>query len=119
MPKVAQPKACGDFRPITVTPILSRLLEKLVVRQFIYPVLIENDDLSDQFSFRPTGSTTAALINLLHKASALLQDHDYVHLISIDFSKAFDTVRHSKVGAEVGRPTTSSLHTQLVCRMAY
>jgi len=81
VPKVAQPKACGDFRPITVTPILSRLLEKLVVRQFIYPVLIENDDLSDQFAFRPTGSTTAALINLLHKASALLQDHDYVHLI--------------------------------------
>ena len=31
----------------------------------------------------------------LHKASALLQDHDYVHLISLDFSKAFDTVRHS------------------------
>ena len=76
VPKVAQPKACEDFRPITVTPILSRLLKKLVVRHFIYPVLIENDDLSDQFAFRPTGSTTAALINLLHKASALLQDHD-------------------------------------------
>ena len=40
-------------------------------------------------------STTAALINMLHKASALLQDHDYVRLISLDFSKAFDTVRHS------------------------
>ena len=61
VPKVAQPKACGDFRPLTVTPMLSRLLEKLVVRQFIFLVLIENDDLSDLFAFRPTGSTTAAL----------------------------------------------------------
>ena len=35
------------------------------------------------------------VLMFLHKASALLQDHDYVHLISLDFSKAFDMVRHS------------------------
>ena len=95
VPKIAKPKTCSDFRPISVTPILSRILEKLVVRQYIYPVLTEqNINISDQFAFRPTGSTTAALINLLHEASLLLQDYPYVHLISLDFSKAFDTVRH-------------------------
>ena len=49
----------------------------------------------DQFAFRPTGSTTCALINLNHIIADLLQTHPYVHLIALDFSKAFDTVRHS------------------------
>ena len=49
---------------------------------------------ADQFAFRPTGSTTAALIYLLHQISVLLQDNDFVHLIALDFSKAFDSVRH-------------------------
>ena len=52
-------------------------------------------DFSDQFAFRPTGSTTAALIALFHAISQLLNTNDYVRVIALDFSKAFDTVRHA------------------------
>ena len=44
----------------------------------------------DQFAFRPTGSTTASLIYLIHSISSLLQYNQHVHVISFDFSKAFD-----------------------------
>jgi len=47
------------------------------------------------YSFRPTGSTTAALIFILHTVARLLTTHPYVVVIAIDFSKAFDNVRHS------------------------
>lgn len=50
---------------------------------------------SDQFAFRPTGSTTAAIIHLLDSVINLLTNEPYVIVISLDFSKAFDTVRHS------------------------
>ena len=96
--KIPRPTTCSDFRPISVTPILSRLLEKLVVRKFFYPIYdhpMFAQSFSDQFAFRPTGSTTCALINLNHIIADLLQTHPYVHLIALDFSKAFDTVRHS------------------------
>ena len=98
VPKVHAPSSCFDFRPITVTPILSRILEKVVVRSFLYPVLIHKDTqhlFMDQFAFRPTGSTTAAIICLLHRISEMLLTNLFVHLIALDFSKAFDTVRHS------------------------
>ena len=29
-PKIPQPKTCADYRPISITPILSRLLEKQI-----------------------------------------------------------------------------------------
>jgi len=74
---------------------------RLVVRQFLYPVFFADYtnswrlSFSDQYAFRPSGSTTAALIWILHTITQLLSDHDYVLIIALDFSKAFNTVRHS------------------------
>jgi hypothetical protein len=98
VPKIPKPKVLQDFRPISVTPILSRLFEKVVVRKFLYPILV-NDNFSpeffDQYAFRPTGSTTSALINLVEKIGSKLSSGPFVHVLSFDMSKAFDTVRHS------------------------
>ena len=54
-----------------------------------------------QFAFRPTGSITAALIYLFHHLAHSLKSHNSVHLIALDFSKAFDTVRHSTLAAKI------------------
>ena len=74
-------------------------MERSVVRNFLYPVLFNplptlTLQFSDQFAFRPTGSTEAAIIALLHTVTNLLLSNPYVIVISLDFSKAFDTVRH-------------------------
>jgi len=55
----------------------------------------------DQFAFRPTGSTSAAIISLLSKITELLQSNPYVIVMQLDFSKAFDTVRHSTLLAKM------------------
>jgi len=63
--KTATPKQCSDFRPISVTPILTRIMERIVVQSFLYPALLTlppNLTVADQYAFRPTGPTTAALI---------------------------------------------------------
>ena len=118
VPKVAKPKSCSDFRPISVTPILSRLLEKILIRGFIYPALQEPSCkalFNDQFAFRPTGSCTSALIHLTHQAATLLQEYPYVHLISLDYSKAFDTCRHSTFSVKLSDlPIPAKIHNWLV-----
>jgi hypothetical protein len=57
MPKVLNPQAFSDLRLISVKPALSRLTVKLLVRCWLRPALLMLD-LQDQFTFRPTGSTT-------------------------------------------------------------
>ena len=62
---------------------------KLQVRSFLYPVITDpvfSKTISDQFAFRPTGSTTAALITLLQHLTDLVSEYGYVHLIALDFS---------------------------------
>ena len=49
----------------------------------------------DQYAFRPTRSTTAALIALLQTIADLMATDPFVIVIALDFSKAFDTVRHN------------------------
>ena len=65
--------------------------------EIIYPA-IQNPgpelSFDDQFAFRPSGSTTAALIMLLQTITTLLQTNSFVLVYALDFSKAFDTVRH-------------------------
>jgi len=98
IPKITNPVTPSDFRPISITPVLSRILEKVVVRQFIYPAILHNTSaliFNNQFAFRPTGSTTAALFAILADITNLLKVSPYVHMISLDFSKAFDTVRYT------------------------
>ena len=79
---------------------MCRTLERIIIRKFLYPVLVHTDFrhlYRDQFAFRPPGSTTAALMNLVHKISVFLENNEFVHLIGLDFSKAFDSVRHSSL----------------------
>jgi len=96
IPEVSRPMAPVDFRPISTTPILSRIMERLVVRQFLYPAFRSSSPeslvFSDQFAFRPTGFSTSALVWFLHAITQLLTEHDYVIVLALDFSKAFDTV---------------------------
>lgn len=48
----------------------------------------------DQYAFWPIRSTTAALIAIIQQITSILGSSSYVALITLDFSKAFDTVRH-------------------------
>ena len=87
VPKVLSPSRPGDYRPISVLPLFSTVLEKLVIRRYIYPLFKHpplSDLLSDQFAFRPTGSTTAALATLVDRVTTILSTQPYVHLIALE-----------------------------------
>ena len=111
VPKIPQPITPSDFRPISLTSVLSRLTERLVISNYIYPAFsypTPGLTLKNQFAFCPTGSTTVVLINLLHIVTELLNSNQYVRVITIDCKKAFDTVRHSELIHKLNKLNISS-----------
>ena len=103
--KIKEPMSVQDYR-LSVTSILSRKLEHLIVTRHIYPVMLNPPaDLrfDDQYAFRPTGSATAALIAIVNTVTELLRAGKTVVLISIDFSKAIDRVRHKTLFEKFGK----------------
>ena len=83
-----------NYRPVSVLPCFSKILEKLMynrISNFIHKHNLLNEY---QFGFRQKRSTNQALIVLLDKITAALDNGDIVLGVFLDFSKAFDTVDH-------------------------
>ena len=96
IPKTSTPRAPSDYRPISIILVHSRLLERVVVTDYIYPSFQSpppNLNFEDQFAFQPTASTTVALIDLFHTITALLDTNQFVIVYTLNFSKAFDSVQ--------------------------
>jgi len=82
------------YRPISNLPVLSKLLEPLVVRQ-VTEYLSSADLLpSLQSGFRPGHSTETAVLRVLSNILQTVDRGDSAALILLDFSAAFDTVDH-------------------------
>src|SRR6218665_2715691 len=55
--KVNKPSAPADFRPISIVPVFSRLVERELVHNYLYESFDDPEIyplLADQFAFRPT-----------------------------------------------------------------
>ena len=102
IPEVARPTLPNHFRPIAATRILSRLFERILYNKYIkkpYSTYI----CSKQFGFQQNSSTCSALINLLHDVYSLRKNYNYIRLITLEMSKAFDTIQHSEIFKEISR----------------
>ena len=87
----------NNYRPISLLPSLSKLLEKLVARQMCGFIEKHKILYELQFGFRRNHNTTQPVIHFLDKIyEALNKDvPEYTIAIFLDLKKAFDTTCHS------------------------
>ena len=84
----------ANYRPITILPTIDKIIEKFISKQ-IYNFYGKNSILtSKQFGFQPNKSTTQLLSHFTDVINSHLNDRMHVLVVFIDFSKAFDTLRH-------------------------
>jgi len=82
----------SSYRPISNLPVLSKLLERLVVRQHMD--YLQSADLlpANQSGFTPGHSTETAVLWVLSDILLAVDHGDVAALILLDLSAAFDTV---------------------------
>jgi hypothetical protein len=92
--KSGDPMVFSNYRPVSVLPLFSKILERLMYNRLLS--FVNKYDLlyKYQFGFRPKHSPELALVCLVEKISNALENGDYVLGLFLDFSKAFDTVNH-------------------------
>ena len=89
------PSEYADFRGINVTPVIARCFKRTV--HYIFNKNCIEDFLNDsQFAYRRGGSCVNALLKMQHSFLAALDKKDTlaVRMFTMDFSKAFDNVKH-------------------------
>ena len=85
---------CNNYRPITVLPTISKILERAVHKQ-LYEFLWANELLTpNQFGFRPKLSTVTALAHFTDNILQSIDKGGFTGAVFLDLWKAFDTVGH-------------------------
>ena len=84
----------SNYRPISILPTLSKILEKAVHTQ-LYQFLVANKLLSGkQFGFRKGLSTISALTSFADKVHLNMEQGRLCAAVFLDLTKSFDTVNH-------------------------
>lgn len=83
-----------NYRPVSVLPIFSKILERVIHNRFISFIDRHNILYKYQFGFRNQHSTNSALIVLIDKIIGAIDKNEVVIGLFLDFQKAFDTVNH-------------------------
>ena len=92
VPKTAQAKVPNDFRPIALTPLLSKCMERVVSKELSLQTVKSMDPM--QFAYRASRGVEDATLTLLDKIySHLNKPKTYVRVLFMDFSSAFNTVQ--------------------------
>ena len=88
-----------NYRPISLLPIVSKVLERCMGNRFY-------DHLKDlisvlQHGFLPNRSCVTQLLSVLHTVGQSLDNNIQSDMIYLDFAKAFDTVDNSALLAKL------------------
>ena len=90
--KKGDPLSIGNYRPISMLSVFSKIIEKLMYKR-LYNYLSSNNILyNKQFGFREGFSTEMALITSLDYITKALDDREHVLALFLDLRKAFDMV---------------------------
>ena len=85
----------ANYRPITILPILSKVFEKLVPSRLASH--FEDVYHNNVFAYRDYHGCDTAILSLTEQFKKELDNHKLISLVSMDLSKAFDTLPHDLI----------------------
>ena len=85
---------CGNYRPISLLNIPSKLLESIACFQLDSFLNQHNLITASQWGFRKSRSSELLLLSMTEKWRLALDERKSIGIIFIDFQKAFDCVSH-------------------------
>ena len=92
VPKKPYPKRLNDYRPVALTSILAKCMERLVCNKLMASVADRLDPL--QFAYKPKRGVEDASLTLINLIAAHLEHPtNYVRILFMDFSSAFNTIQ--------------------------
>ena len=85
----------GNYRPISVLPIISKIFEQEIFQQ-LYKYMNENNRISKfQSGFRPGYSTLSALSQMCDAWFNNMDNGELTGVVFLDIQKAFDSIDHN------------------------
>ena len=93
--KLKDKQMLNNYRPISLLPIFSKILEKVIYHMLFNFLNTNNALFSSQYGFRKKHSTINAVTELVSHVIKAMNRKENTISVFLDLSKAFDTVNHN------------------------
>lgn len=84
----------GNYRPIAILSTMEKILEHYISKHVTRYIVSNNIICSNQYGFQKGMSTTILLKDFANLINGKLNSNKVIMALFIDFTKAFDTIRH-------------------------
>ena len=101
LPKINIPLEPSDFRPISLLPAVSKIMEKIAAKQMVEYLKAKRLLDNYQSAYKSNHSTLTALLNITDDIYDALENSQVTFLILLDYSKAFDCANHRLILAKL------------------
>ena len=95
--KSGSPSDCQNYRPISLTCTICKILERIIVNNLLHFLSTHNLISNSQHGFLKRHSTTTNLLESLNDWTISLSNKQTVVVGYIDFQRAFDVISHNKL----------------------
>ena len=90
-----------NYRPVSLTSVICKMLEKLIVEDIINHIKTNHLNCEEQHGFTANKSTTTNLLEALNVITEAQMHGIPVDVLFLDYQKAFDTVPHERLLRQV------------------
>jgi hypothetical protein len=86
-----------NYRPISITSIISKLLEKIISNEIIAHLKSTGQIPVNQHDFLPRRLSNTLHMKTINDWHKSLDSGGHIHVISLDWEKAFDKIPHQRL----------------------
>ena len=91
--KNGDPHQVNNYRPISILPVMSKLLEKIIYHRLVNHMNEQNIIHETQFGFQKNKSTYMPILLLHDMVTKAFEEGEFTLCLFLDIKKAFDTVK--------------------------
>jgi hypothetical protein len=95
--KKGDPSNPANYRPVSITCVTCRILESIIKQHLMKFALEKSLFTKMQYGFLPRKSCESQMLSYMNSLTSEIDNTNKIDSIYLDFSKAFDSVSHSKL----------------------
>ena len=99
--KKGNKKSSSNYRPISLTSIVCKILERIIKSHIMEHMLDNNLFSNRQFGFINGRSTTLQLLNIIEDWTTQINMNTAIDCVYFDYMKAFDSICHRRLSEKL------------------
>ena len=115
LPKSGDLRQVGNWRPISLLPVPSKIMERIIYRRINSHLEANNILTNSQYGFRNSRGTNDAVFKLVNDIYLAKDNSEFMLTCFLDVRKAFDSIHQGELISRMRHMGLPDIYTDWLC----